>query len=97
MRYLPTYILTRDFQLEKAITKKEIVKVAQVRMSECLYLLGKCGCSSGRQFPKFQFDLQRKQFSLFILMDMFGKAEMRVKMQLLWQKGEDFKMRVTPA
>ena len=45
----------------------------------CLYLLGKCGCSSGRQFPKFQFDLQRKQRSLFILMDMFGKAEMWVK------------------
>ena len=32
----------------------------------CLYVLGKCGCSSGRQFPKFQFDLQRKQRSLFI-------------------------------
>ena len=26
----------------------------------CLYLLGKCGCSFGRQFPKFQFDLQKK-------------------------------------
>ena len=45
-----------------------------------LYLLGQCECSFGRQFPKFQFDLQRKQRSLFILMDMFGKAEMRVKM-----------------
>ena len=45
----------------------------------CLYLLGKCGCSSGRQFPKFQFDLHRKQRALFILMDMLGKAELRVK------------------
>ena len=45
-----------------------------------LYLLGQCECSFGRQFPKFQFDLQRKQRSLFILMDMFGKAEMRMKM-----------------
>ena len=49
----------------------------------CLYLLGKGGCSSGKQFRKFQFDLQRKQRALFILMDMFGKAEMRVKRSLL--------------
>ena len=66
--------------MEKTITETETMKVTQVRMSAaCLYLLGKCGCSSGRQFPKFQFGLQRKQRSLFILMDMFGKAEMRVK------------------
>ena len=32
----------------------------------CLYLLGKCGCGSGRQFPKFQFDLQRKIFTFTI-------------------------------
>ena len=32
----------------------------------CLYLLGKCDCIFGRQFPKFQFDFQRKQRSLFI-------------------------------
>ena len=32
----------------------------------CIYLLGKCDCSFGRQFPKFQFDLQRKQRLLFI-------------------------------
>ena len=44
----------------------------------CFYLLGKCDCGSGRQFPKFQFDLQKKQHSLFILMDMLGKAEMGV-------------------
>ena len=31
-----------------------------------LYLLGKCDCIFGRQFPKFQFDFQRKQRSLFI-------------------------------
>ena len=56
------------------------MKVTQVRISmACLYLLGKCDCSCGRQFPKFQFDLQRKQRSLSLLIDMFGKAEMRVK------------------
>ena len=53
--------------MEKTIREKEIVKVTQVRMSvACLYLLGKCDCGFGRQFPKFQFDLQRKQRSLFI-------------------------------
>ena len=45
----------------------------------CLYLLGKRGCISGRQFPKYQFDLQRKLRSLFTLMDIFGKVKMRVK------------------
>ena len=58
----------------------------------CLYLLGKCDCSCGRQFPKFQFDLQRKQRSLSLLIDLFRKAEMLVKRQLFWQAGEDFKM-----
>ena len=44
--------------------EKEIVKNRQVRMSmACIYLLGKCDCSCRRQFPKFQFDLQRKQRS----------------------------------
>ena len=70
--------------MEKTITEKKIVKVTSLRMSAaCFYLLGKCGCSSGKQFRKFQFDLQRKQRALFILMDMFGKAEMRVKRSLL--------------
>ena len=51
----------------KTITEKEIVKVKLVRISmTCPYLLGKCDCSFGRQFPKFQFDLQKKQRSLFI-------------------------------
>ena len=45
------------------MTEKEIVKVTQVRMSvACLYLLGKCYCSSGTQFTKLKFDLQRKLF-----------------------------------
>ena len=30
----------------------------------CLYLLGKCNCSFRKQFPKSQFDLQRKQKTL---------------------------------
>ena len=32
------------------------------------------------QFPKFQFDLQRKQHSLYslLIIDMFGKAEWQV-------------------
>ena len=65
---------------KKTIREKELVKVTQVRMPmACLYLLGKYDCSCGRQFPKFQFDLQRKQCSLSLLIDMFGKAEMRVK------------------
>ena len=69
--------------MEKTIRKKETVKVTQVRMSmACLYLLGKYDCSCVRQFPKFQFDLQRKQWSLSLLIDLFGKAEMRVKRQL---------------
>ena len=87
----------KRISVEKTIREKEIVKATQVRMSmACLYLLGKCGCSCGRQFPKFQFDLQRKQSSLSLLIDMFGKAEMRVKRWLFWKAGEDFKMRVTP-
>ena len=70
----------KRISVEKTIREKEIVKVTQVRMSmACFYLLGKCDCSCGRQFPKFQFDLQRKQSSLSLLIDMFGKAEMRVK------------------
>ena len=44
-----------------------------------LYLLGKCDCSFARQFPKFQFDLQRKHRSLLQLIDMFGEAEMGMK------------------
>ena len=52
---------------EKAVREKEIVKVTQVRMSMAsLYLLGKCDCSCGRQFAKFQFDLQRKHHLLLI-------------------------------
>ena len=75
------WLLTKKrISKEKTIKEKETVKATQVRMSmACLYLLGKCGCSCGRQFPKFQFDLQRKQSSLSLLIDMFGKAEMRVK------------------
>ena len=45
----------------------------------CLSLLGKCECSFGRQFPKLQFDLQRKKVHHSLLMDMFGKTEMLVK------------------
>ena len=65
----------KRISVEKTIREKEIVKVTQVRMSmACFYLLGKCDCSCGRQFPKFQFDLQRKQSSLSLLIDMFGKV-----------------------
>ena len=46
----------------------------------CLDLRGKCDCSFGKQLPKFQFDLQRKQRSLSLFIYVFGKAEMRVKM-----------------
>ena len=43
------------------------MKFKRVRMSmACLDLLGKCDRRFGRQFPKFQFDLERKQRSLFI-------------------------------
>ena len=65
----------KRISVEKTIREKEIVKTTQVRLSmACLYLLGKCDCSCERQFPKFQFDLQRKQHSPSLL-TMFGKCK----------------------
>ena len=41
----------------------------------CLYLLNKCDCSVGKQFPKFQFELQKHSVHHSLLYNMFGKAE----------------------
>ena len=46
--------LTREFQWKKN------------RKRNCEIHMGKCDCSFGRQFSKFQFGLQRKQRSLFV-------------------------------
>ena len=54
--------------VEKIIREKEIVTEARISAA-CFYLLGKCDCIFGRQFSKFQFDLQRKQCSYSLLID----------------------------
>ena len=48
-------------------------------------------------FPNFNSTSKEKRIHYSLLIDMFRKAEMRVKRKRFSQEGEDFRMRVTRA
>ena len=53
------YTLTRGFQWKKTITEKKKWKSHKSDVNGMPLSIGKCDCSFGRQFLKFQFNLQR--------------------------------------
>ena len=68
----------KRISVEKIIREKEIVKVTQVRMSmTCLYWVNMTGVVEG-SFPNFNLTC-KESVHYQLLIDTFGKAEMRVK------------------
>lgn len=41
----------------------------------CLYVLGKCDCSTGRQFSNFDLTCKENSICYSLLIDVFGKVE----------------------
>ena len=64
--------------MEKTIREKEIVKVTQVRMSmTCfIYCVNVTAFLEGN-FPNFNLTCKENNVHSSLLIDMFGKAEMR--------------------